>query len=132
MYTDVISDMFTRIRNAQKENHEKVSIPYSKTKFRISKVLLDSGFVSNIEIFGESLQKKSIIIELKYRKNGIPVISEIKRVSKPSKRIYTKKADVPKVLKGFGLSIISSSKGILSGKDARLKNVGGELIGIVW
>ena len=107
-------------------------ISYSKMKFRIAKVLFDSGFISNVNLSGESLEKKNIVIDLKYKKNGVPLISKIERVSKPSKRIYSKKSNIPKVLKGFGLSIISTSKGVISGKDARLKNVGGEIIGIVW
>tara|TARA_E500000178_G_C16819634_1_gene660883 strand:+ start:482 stop:883 length:402 start_codon:yes stop_codon:yes gene_type:complete len=130
--TDPISDLFTRIRNALKEKHESVLIPYSKNKFIILKILEDNGFIKNFYIVDESLIQKNIKINLKYRPNGSQLISELKRVSKPSKRVFIKKSEVPKVLSGFGTSIISTSKGILSGKDARLKNVGGELMGIVW
>ena len=130
--TDPISDLFTRMRNALKEKHESVLIPYSKNKFIILKILEDNGFIKNFYIVDESLIQKNIKINLKYRPNGSQLISELKRISKPSKRVYIKKSEVPKVLSGFGISIISTSKGILSGKDARLKNVGGELMGIVW
>ena len=130
--TDPISDLFTRIRNALKEKHESVLIPYSKNKFIILKILEDNGFIKNFYIVDESLIQKNIKINLKYRPNGSQLISELKRISKPSKRVYIRKSEVPKVLSGFGISIISTSKGILSGKDARLKNVGGELMGIVW
>ena len=130
--TDPISDLFTRIRNALKEKHESLLIPYSKNKFIILKILEENGFIKNFYIVDESLVQKSIKINLKYRPNGTQLISELKRISKPSKRVYLKKTEIPRVLSGFGVSIVSTSKGILSGKDARLKNVGGELMGIVW
>ena len=132
MYNDVIADMFTRIRNALKENHDAVEIPYSTLKFRISQILKENGFITSFEVFGDTLAKKTIKIILKYKKNGIPIISKLERVSKPSKRIYIKKCNIPKVLNGYGISFISTSKGLISGKEARVKNVGGELVGIVW
>ncbi len=92
----------------------------------------ENGFITSFEVFGDSLAKKTIKINLKYKKNGIPIISKLERVSKPSKRIYIKKANIPKVLNGYGISFISTSKGLISGKEARIKNVGGELVGIVW
>ena len=132
MINDVIADMFTRIRNALKEKHEYVEIPYSKLKFQITKILQDSGFIHNYQVNSFDLNKKNINIKLKYKKDGNSLITKLNRVSKSSKRIYLKKSDIPKVLNGFGISIISTSKGILTGKDARINNVGGELIGIVW
>ena len=132
MYNDVIADMFTRIRNALKESHDSVEIPYSTLKFRISQILKENGYITSFEVFGDSLAKKTIKINLKYKKNGIPIISKLERVSKPSKRIYIKKANIPKVLNGYGISFISTSKGLISRKEARIKNVGGELVGIVW
>ncbi len=129
---DPISDLFTRIRNSLKEKHESVMVPYSKNKFIILKILESHGFIKNFYIQDESLVQKYIKINLKYTKSGKQVISELKRVSKSSKRVYVKKCEIPKVLSGFGLSIVSTSKGIMSGKDARLKNVGGELMGIIW
>ena len=132
MNNDVIADMFTKIRNALKENHSSVSVPHSNIKYTICQILKTSGFIHSYDVSDSSLTKKSININLKYKKNGSSIISSIKKISKPSKRIYVQKNDIPKVLNGFGLSIISTSKGILSGKEARLKNVGGELIGEVW
>ena len=132
MYNDVIADMFTRVRNALKESHDSVEIPYSTLKFRIAQILKENGFITSFEVFGDSLAKKTIKIILKYKKNGLPIISKLERVSKPSKRIYIKKSNIPKVLNGYGISFISTSKGLISGKEARVKNVGGELVGIVW
>ncbi len=132
MNNDVIADMFTKIRNSLKENHQTVNIPHSNIKYKISQILLNAGFISHFEVTDSSLVKKQIKITLKYKKNGSPIISSIKKISKPSKRIYVAKCDIPKVLSGFGLSILSTSKGVLSGKEARLKNVGGELIGEIW
>lgn len=129
---DPISDLFTRIRNALKEKHESVMVPYSKNKFIILKILETHGFIKNFYIQDESLVQKFIKINLKYTKSGKQIITELKRISKSSKRVYVKKCEIPKVLSGFGVSIVSTSKGIMSGKDARLKNVGGELMGIIW
>ena len=132
MYNDVIADMFTRIRNALKETHEHVLIPFSTLKFRIAQILKENGFITSFEVYGDSLSKKTIKILLKYKKNGLPIISKLERVSKPSKRIYISKCNIPKVMNGYGVSFVSTSKGLISGKEARMKNVGGELIGIVW
>tara|TARA_B100000131_G_scaffold321631_1_gene372962 strand:+ start:1244 stop:1642 length:399 start_codon:yes stop_codon:yes gene_type:complete len=132
MYNDVIADMFTRIRNALKESHETVDIPFSTLKFRIAQILKENGFITSFEVYGDSLAKKVLKLTLKYKKNGSSIISKLERVSKPSKRIYIKKTNIPKVMNGFGISLISTSKGLISGKEARVKNVGGELIGIVW
>ena len=132
MYNDVIADMFTRIRNALKESHETVDIPFSTLKFRVAQILKENGFITSFEVYGDSLAKKVLKLTLKYKKNGNSIISKLERVSKPSKRIYIKKSNIPKVMNGFGISLISTSKGLISGKEARVKNVGGELIGIVW
>tara|TARA_B100000427_G_scaffold329816_1_gene348095 strand:+ start:6411 stop:6809 length:399 start_codon:yes stop_codon:yes gene_type:complete len=132
MYNDVIADMFTRIRNALKESHETVDIPFSTLKFRVAQILKENGFITSFEVYGDSLAKKVLKLTLKYKKNGSSIISKLERVSKPSKRIYIKKTNIPKVMNGFGISLISTSKGLISGKEARVKNVGGELIGIVW
>ena len=129
--TDPIADMFTRIRNALQENHEEVTVPYSKIKLSILELFKNYGFINSFKVY-DNKGKSQIVINLKYDSNGKSIISVIKRVSKPGKRIYVKKASVPKVRSGFGLSIINSSKGVLDGKAARLSNVGGELIGIVF
>ncbi len=132
MVSDVISDLFTRIRNALLEKNDYVVVPHSKMKIQILHLLKQYGFIKSFELLGETLVKKSIKISLKYKSNGEPIISRIYRVSKLSKRIYLAKKNIPKPLRGFGLSIMSTSKGIICGREARRKNVGGELIGIVW
>ena len=125
---DPLSDLFTRLRNALLVSHSTVSVPYSKFKSRIVEILKNEGYITNFSIEGDSPVNKVISIELKYDDNGQPVLTSIKRISKSSKRIYVKKKDVPKVLNGFGTVILSTSSGVLSGKDARLSGVGGELI----
>ena len=127
-----ISDMFTRIRNALKELKSDVEIPYSKSIVAIASILKDEGFIEYYETVGDDLKKKNLKIGLKYTNKEKSVISSIKTVSKPSKRVYVKKANVPKIKNGYGICIISTSSGILSGQSARLKNVGGELIGVVY
>ena len=132
MYSDVIADMFTRIRNSLQENHDSVEIPYSKLKYNIIKILKENGFITSFTISNKTLSQKFIKVTLKYKKNGTSIISQIKRISKPSKRYFVQKKDIPEVLNGFGISIISTSKGLMTGRDARLNNVGGEYIGKVW
>ena len=128
---DPIADLFTRIRNAIQEKHSEVEIPHSNMKTSICDILKAEGYIQDYAVMNNDLVKKKIKIKLKYRRNGLPVIQEIKRVSKSSKRIYVPKSNIPKVKNGFGTCIVSTSKGVLSGRDARLKNVGGELIGII-
>ncbi len=132
MNNDVIADMFTIIRNGLSENHDKVYINYSKLKYKVCQILLDSGYLEYFDVEGQSIAKKKLVVRLKYNKNGKPLISSIRKISKSSKRIYLKKTEIPKVLNGFGLSIFSTSKGIMSGHQARLKNVGGEYLGEIW
>mgnify|MGYP001335922809 CR=1 FL=1 len=129
---DPIADMFTQIRNAQIVSFETISIQYSKVKCEIAKVLTNEGYINGYEITNDDLNKRRLKITLKYDNNGVPLIESIRRISKPSKRVYTKKSDIYKVLNGFGLLILSTSRGILSGKDARIKNLGGEIIGEVY
>ena len=129
---DPISDMFTRIRNAIIAKHDATTVPHSKMKVEIAKILKAEGFIIDFKVVDESSFKKNIEISVKYTPEGDSVISVLKKVSKPSKRIYVAKKEVPKPLNGFGISIVSTSKGVLSGREARLNNVGGELIGIVY
>jgi small subunit ribosomal protein S8 len=129
--SDPVADMFTRIRNAKSVGHDEVKMPYSKIKLGIAKILKDEGFINSSEVVSEAKDRKALKLGLKYDDSGKPLIDTIKRVSKCGKRIYIGKKEVPKVLNGFGISIISTSKGILSGRDARLNNVGGEILGIV-
>ena len=125
--TDPIADMITRIRNAQLRTLETVSIPNSKFSAKILDVLKDEGFISDYKFLSNTKNKGSLIVNLKYS-NGSPVIKEIRRVSKPGRRIYTRADSIPKVQSGLGIAIVSTSKGIMSGNDARSKNIGGEII----
>ncbi|MBU1136876.1 30S ribosomal protein S8 [Patescibacteria group bacterium] len=124
--TDPISDMLTRIRNSQAVCHETVTIPFSKIKFEIAKVLEKEGFIDSVETKGKKV-KKTIEVGLKY-KDGAPAIAAIKRVSKPGQRIYVKKNEVKSVREGYGISIISTSRGVMTNKEARENNLGGEVI----
>jgi len=130
--TDSIADMFTRIRNALLVKQEQVRIPYSKQKFNIIKILKEEGFIKSYEISNEGVNKKYILINLKYDNEGVSIISSIKRVSTPSKRIYIKKSEIGKVINGLGINIFSTNKGIMTGKQARIACVGGELIGEIF
>ena len=127
-----ISNMFTIIRNAIKAKHSSVMVPFSNLKLAICKIMKDEGFIKYYEIQGESTQKKTIKVGLKYDDEGVPMISEIRAVSLPGKRKYVQKANISKVLNGFGVSFYSTSKGVLSGRAARLSNVGGEYLGYVY
>ena len=128
--SDPIADMFTRIRNAILIKNEEVFVPFSQIKAEVARILREDGYIKYFEIIEESGRKK-IKLGLRYDGNGYCVISELRRVSKPGNRVYVKKRNVPKVLSGIGLSIVSTCKGMLSGRSARLNNVGGELIGII-
>lgn len=129
---DPISDMLTRIRNAIHSRQRQVEIPYSKLKFEIARVLLQEGYISNFQEIGEQGKKKKIIIQLKYTENGKPVIFGLKRISKPSRRSYVKWDEVPKVIGGLGIAVLSTPKGILTDREARAEHVGGEILCYVW
>ena len=124
---DPIGDMITRIRNAQLRTLYKVKIPSSKFRAKILEVLKQEGYISNYKLLSEEKNKSSLLVDLKYY-NGLPVIKEIKRVSKPGRRIYAKATSISKIQNGLGLAILSTSMGIMSDSDARNKNVGGEII----
>ena len=131
MMTDPIADMLTRIRNGNKANHAKVSLPSSNEKKAIAQILLDEGFITGFNV--EEDGKQGILtIDLKYTENGEKVISGLRRISKPGLRVYVKANEVPKVLNGLGTAIISTSKGLLTDRAARSENVGGEVICYVW
>ncbi len=125
--TDPIADMITRIRNAQLRMLPSVSIPNSKFRARILDVLKEEGYISDYKFLSEKNNKGSLLVNLKYN-NGSPVIKEITRVSKPGRRIYTKADSIPKIQSGLGIAIVSTPMGIMSDNNARLKNVGGEII----
>jgi len=130
MTTDMIADMLTRIRNAISAGHETVSIPASKVKLNIANILLTEGYINKVEETSEGV-RKNIVVTLKY--NGKQnVISGLKRISKPGLRIYAKCDELPSVLNGLGIAIISTSKGLLTDREARAKKLGGEVLAYVW
>ena len=129
--TDPIADMLTRIRNALGAKHEVIDMPASKMKKAIAGILLKEGFIKGYEYKDEGPQGV-IRITLKYGKKNESIINGLKKISKPGLRVYAKKDDVPKVLGGLGVAIISTSKGIMSDKDARENGVGGEVIAYIW
>ena len=129
--SDTIADMLTRIRNASAAKHDSVDVPASNVKKAIAQILLDEGYISGFQV--EEDGKQCVIhITLKYGHNKSQVISGIRRVSKPGLRIYTNVEDMPKVMKGLGIAILSTSKGIMTDKQARKANVGGEVLAFVW
>ena len=129
--TDTIADMLTRIRNASSAKHDSVDIPASNVKKAIAQILLDEGYISSFTVVEDG--KQGIIkIVLKYGPNKSQAISGIRRVSKPGLRIYSNVEDMPKVMKGLGVAIISTSKGIMTDKEARKANVGGEVLAYIW
>lgn len=129
--TDTIADLLTRIRNASSAKHATVDIPASNMKKSISQILVDEGYVKSFQFIDDG--KQGIIrITLKYDENKTPVITGLRRVSKPGLRIFSSCEDMPKVMKGLGIAIISTSKGIITDKKARELNVGGEVLAFVW
>ena len=126
-FTDPIADMITRIRNAQLRTLSTVNIPNSKFRARILDVLKEEGYISDYKFSSDKKNKGSLLVNLKYN-NGSPVIKEIRRISKPGRRIYTKANSIPKIQSGLGIAIVSTSMGIMSDNDARSKNIGGEII----
>ena len=130
--TDPIADMLTRIRNANTAKHDTVDVPASKMKLSIAQILLDEGYISKYDIIDDG-SFKSIHITLKYGNDkNEKIISGIKRISKPGLRVYAGKEDMPKVLGGLGIAIVSTNKGVMTDKKARELNVGGEVLAFVW
>lgn len=131
MMTDPIADMLTRIRNGNNAKHEIVDVPASNMKKKIAQILVDEGYIKGFDVIDDG--KQGIIrIQIKYGKNNERVISGIKRISKPGLRVYVNKDEIPKVLGGLGIAILSTSKGILTDKQAREEGAGGEVICYVW
>ncbi len=130
--TDPIADMLTRIRNGVQAHMTTVDVtPTSKVKVEIAKILKSEGYIENYAVEGEGIEKK-IVVTLKYDANDNKVITGIKRISKPGLRVYAKGDNVPKVLNGLGIAIISTSNGMMTDKEARKQHVGGEVIAYVW
>lgn len=128
--TDPIADMLTRIRNANQQKHETVSIPYSNLKNDLANILKNEGFVTDF-VVNEEGNHKNIVITLKYKGNE-RVITGLKRVSKPGLRQYAKINEIPKVLNGLGIVVLSTSQGLMTDKEARAKNIGGEVLAYIW
>ena len=129
--TDTIADMLTRIRNANSAKHPTVDVPASNMKKQIAQILVDEGYIKSFRVIDDD--KQGVIrITLKYTENKSQVITGLRRVSKPGLRIYSNRKDMPKVMKGLGIAIVSTSKGIMTDREARKNNVGGEVLAFVW
>ena len=126
-FVDPIGDMISRIRNAQMRLLNNVKIPSSKFREKILSVLKKEGYISDYKLLSDTKNKNNLSVDLKYN-NGLPVIKEIKRVSKPGRRIYARATSIPKIQNGLGLAIVSTPQGVMSDNEARIKNVGGEII----
>jgi small subunit ribosomal protein S8 len=130
--TDPIADMLTRIRNGIQARHDRVELPASKLKVEIARILKSEGFIRNYRLTGEEKTQSTLRIDLKYSEDGEPVIHGIERVSRPGRRVYRNKQEIPRVLGGLGLAIVSTSRGVLSGHDAVKNGIGGEILCQVW
>ena len=130
--TDPIADMLTRIRNANMAKHDSVEIPASKMKLSIAEILLKEGYIKSYEVVGEGVHK-NIVVTLKYGADkNEKVIAGLKRISKPGLRVYSSAENMPKVLGGLGIAIVSTNKGVITDKEARKRNVGGEVLAFIW
>ena len=125
--TDPIADMLTRIRNANAMKYKEVSMPVSKVKLEIAKILKNEGFVEDVKV-----EDKTLTLNLKYTNKKERVITGLKRISKPGLRVYAKAEEMPRVLNGFGIAIVSTSKGIMTDKEARKNSLGGEVMAYIW
>lgn len=128
---DPIADMFTIIRNGCRANKLEVIVPYSRLKMEILRILLEEGFINNFSLDSEKHPRK-INVMLKYSKDGESVIRDLKRVSKCSRRVYVSREEIPRVLNGMGIALLTTSKGVMTDREARKMNVGGEVIGYVY
>ncbi len=129
--TDTIADMLTRIRNANQMRYEEVQVPASNIKIEIARILKETGFIKDYKVVKDDAQG-TIVLTLKYTAKKERVITGLKRISKPGLRVYAKNGEVPKVLNGLGIAIISTSKGIMTDKEARKENIGGEVLAYIW
>ena len=132
MVNDSIADMLTRIRNAQTARHETVTIETSKMKKTIAQILLDEGYISAFDEVENAGKNKNLVISLKYVNRNQKVITGLKRISKPGRRIYASCEELPKVLGGLGIVIVSTSKGVMTDREARKLGIGGEVLAYVW
>ncbi len=130
--TDPISDFLTRIRNALRARHEVVDIPSSKLKIEVARILKEEGYIDNFKSIVDDNPQGTLRVYLKYGPEDEDIVNGLKRVSKPGRRVYVKATEIPKVQGGFGINIISTSHGIVTGKEARKLNIGGEILCDVW
>jgi len=131
MVTDPIADMLTRIRNANQMRYKEVEMPASKIKVEIARILKEEGFIADYKIKENNIQD-ILVLSLKYGDNKERVITGLKRISKPGLRVYVKAEEVPSVLSGLGIAIVSTSKGMMTDKDARKQSLGGEVVAYIW
>lgn len=131
MLTDPIADMLTRIRNANMALHDVVRMPTSKLKVGVAEVLVDEGYISGYDVEGEGARSE-LVVRLKYDAQRRRVLTGIKRISKPGRRVYADHESVPKVLGGMGVSVLSTSQGLMTGQEARRRGIGGEILCSVW
>lgn len=129
--TDPIADMLTRMRNAIKAKHSRVDIPASKLKLEIARIMKEEGYINNFVVKGEGI-KRVIRIFLRYDTKGTSSITHLSRVSRPGRRVYMNSGEIPRVLGGYGINIVSTSRGVMSGKTARRENVGGEVLAEIY
>ena len=129
--TDTIADMLTRIRNANQMRYQEVSVPASNLKISLAKILKDEGFIEDYKVVNDNVQG-TIELTLKYGQNKERVITGLKRISKPGLRVYAKAGEVPKVLNGLGIAVISTSHGVMTDKEARKQQLGGEVLCYIW
>jgi small subunit ribosomal protein S8 len=131
MTSDPIADMLTRVRNAMRARHPKVDVPSSKLKIEIARILKEEGFIANFKVAEEG-PKKTIKVYLKYGTNNAPVISAIERVSRPGCRVYVGRQEIPRVRGGMGINIMTTPRGVMTGRDAHKERIGGEILCRVW
>lgn len=130
MINDLVADMLTRIRNANAVKAKEVKVPYSNLNKSIADILVNEGYIASAKVEGDV--KKEITVVLRYSKDGSKVLSGLKRISKPGLRVYASVDELPKVLNGLGIAIVSTSKGVMTDKDARKNDIGGEVLAYVW
>ena len=129
--TDPIADMLTRIRNASAARHKELSLPSSKVKREIARILAEEGFIESFDTEPDGVQEK-LTLRLKYVEGRTPVVTGLKRISKPGLRVYAKSTEIPRVLGGLGISVLSTSQGLMTDREARKRRVGGEILCYVW
>ena len=130
--SDPIADMLTRVRNASRARHTEVIVPASRTKREIARILKEEGFIADVQRGARRAVAQLLRIELKYVDGKVPVVSGLKRISKPGLRVYAQKTDIPRVLGGLGIVIVSTSKGIMTGAQAKQAQLGGEILAYIW